>query len=155
MAKRRTQWIDTIETSRPTLAGQALAHIDIVSEADFENLGGGVTIVRIVGEMWFSGPALDDSPTVAWAIWLAAEFSGSGNPDILNNDFFQCQRVMSTGMFLQNGRDDDQYVKMDVDIRGKRKVGQGQALKLSFENFALSGQVFEYAYYLRTLLLLP
>ena len=155
MAKRRTQWIDTIQTARPSVAGLSMSHVDLVSESDFENLGGGVTIVRLVGELWFSGEAVADAPTVAWAIWLAAEYAGSANPTILDNDFFQRQRVMHTGMYFRDGTDDHTWYKKDIDIRGKRKVGQGQALKLSFENFALGAQAFVYGYHIRTLLLLP
>ena len=152
MAKRRTQWSDTVQSTVTAVAGIAQSDETLVTEDEFENVGGGATITRIVGELWIHASLA--APVTGWAIWLKSVYTGATSPDLWDNDTFQREAVMATGWYMSGGHTQERLQRYVIDVRTKRKVGQGRALLLSFQNYIASTTI-QYTFHIRTLLLLP
>ena len=101
MAKRRTQWIDAINSTPTDVAGIINVDEALVSESELENVGGASTITRVVGEIWIH--SLLVVPVAGWTIWLHGVYVGSVTLTLWDIDTFQRQRVMATGWFMAGG----------------------------------------------------
>ena len=155
MARRKTQWIDTVETTIVTVAGAAapgtVSNELILSEAELENVPNS-TLIRVVGTIWYVASA--GAPIVTAALWLAPNYTDSVLPLKWDNDEFQRGSMLWTDLFMSSSSSDDP-VRRTLDIRSKRRMTQGSDLTLSFMNHAVANNDVSIVYHLRCLLLLP
>ena len=49
--RRRTQWIDNLIDTEVLVAGGTISTTTQVSEGELENLGGGMTLIRVIGDL--------------------------------------------------------------------------------------------------------
>ena len=151
MAKRKTHWIDAVQ-SPVSLTQGSISEFTLVTESELENLSAsGLTLVRIVGEMVLTRTS--GAPVTKWAIWIAPNYVGVTLPTIWDEDTYQRARVLHTGIdaFPSNCV---QTHRFTVDVRAQRKVSQGVFINLSFENDSQVG-VMALIYHLRLLFKLP
>lgn len=155
-SRRRTQWIDAIDATGFSVAG-AVAPGTIVSsllvgEAEMENLGGGVTLLRVIGDIW-SRRTAGTAPVMTHTLFLNQAFAGAVDVVDWNNDAFQRRQMLGTWMHIPGT--DVLIVRERVDIRTKRKFGQGERFTLESQNHSVAGNDVFVAFHLRMLLLLP
>ena len=155
-SRRRTQWIDAIDATGFTVAG-AVAPGTIVSsllvgEAEMENLGGGVTLLRTLGDIW-TRRTVGTAPVVTHTLFMNQAFAGATDVVDWNNDAFQRKQMLGTWMHVPGT--DVLIVRERVDIRSKRRLGQGERLTLESQNHSIASQDVFVTFHLRMLLLLP
>ncbi len=154
--RRRTQWIDAINTGPITVLGAiapgTLNEETMVSEGEMENIGGGATLIRTVGEIWTLQSV--GAPAFTHTLFLAQNFVGATFPADWDADAFQRQQVLGTWMGLLDAGSNRSY-RHSIDLRSKRKLTQGLSLTLSTQNHRTAGHDLQYAFHLRMLLLLP
>ena len=154
--RRRTQWVDAILSDVTTIAGAAapgtLVEQSIVTEVEMENIGGGATVIRIIGDIWTLQSA--GAPVVTHTLYLRQEYQGVTSVSDWVNDAFQRTEVMATWMVALDSGSSQAHHTM-VDIRSKRKLRQGISLLLSSQNHRIAGHDATYLFHLRCLLLLP
>ena len=155
-SKRQTQWIDTIQSAVQSIAGAvAPGTIDsnvMILESEAENVGGGGTVSRIVGDIWVARTA--GAPVVTATVMVFDTYVGAALPTDWDNDTFQRRAVMWTAMWVLNSTTDG-FQRRTLDVRTKRKLGQGQRLTLEIQNHGTAGNDAQFAFHLRSLLLLP
>ena len=154
--RRRTQWIDAIDATGFSIAGAAapgtIVSNLLVGEAEMENVGGGATLLRVIGDIWTRRSA-GTAPTVTHTLFMNQAFAGAVDVVDWNNDAFQRPQMLGTWMYVPGT--DVLIVRERVDIRTKRKLMQGNRLTLEFQNHALAGENVFVSFHLRMLLLLP
>ena len=154
-SRRRTQWVDALQTSAQLLPGAVapgtVVDITILSEAEMEELGGGVTLIRVVGHLYCTRTA--GTPAVTGCLWLAPAYAGAVFPVDWTQDEFQ--REANIWSFQYAGNVQSGASRFNIDIRSKRKLGQGKTLQLSLQNHNIAGNDASIFFHLRCLLLLP
>jgi len=146
--RRRTVWKDSI-IANGALAGTTVVANPLLAETDIEGLGSGVTVTRIVGDLFLTY-AVGVANVISGAIWVTPQFGGVGVPALVI-DFFERSRVMWT-MQRQIDLADD-TTRVPIDIRTQRKLGSGVALDLVLDNKSVNALTF--SFHLRALVLLP
>ncbi len=153
--KRRTQWIDSIQSTEFTILGAAApGTVDdrtLLSEAEIENVGGGAVLTRIVGDIALRAAGADTPVTTA-SIMLFSNFVGSTFIVDYDADAFQRQGMLWTRIGLPTAGD---AVRWFVDWRANRKMTQGMTLQLALQNHSVAGIDVEVIFHLRMLILLP
>jgi len=153
VAKRKTQWIDTVNSTANSLVGAAapgtIVNEVILSENELENVPNS-TLIRVVGNLIFARSA--GTPVITAALWLAPNYSGVALPTDWDNDTFQRGSVLWTTMFMDTVG--STTVNHHLDIRSKRRMTQGMDLNLSIQNHSLAGNTVLFSFHLRCLLLL-
>ena len=157
MARRRKfQWVDAIVATPVALVGAAapgtLVSSTIITENELENVGGGATLMRVVGQI-ITGE-LQNKPVVTHTLFVFENYVGSALPADWDNDTFQRAGVLGTWMVFP-GSNTLLTVSTEVDLRTKRKLGQGVTVLLHSQNHAIANQDAEFVFHLRCLLLLP
>ncbi len=154
-SRRRTQWIDAIQTTSVTLSGAAapgtVLDTTMISEAEMENVGGGATLLRTIGDIWTTRVA--GSPVVTHTLFLAQNFPGAVGIADWDQDAFQREQMLAT--WLVTPVQNPNALRTMVDIRSKRKLTQGVTLQLSSQNHSVVGNDVVFAFHLRFLILLP
>ncbi len=155
-SRRRTQWIDAIDSTGFSVAGAAapgtIVSTSLVTEGELENLGGGVTLLRVIGDIWTRRTA-GTAPVITHTLFQRQAYAGQVNPTDWANDEFQ--RVNMLGTWMHVPGTDVLIVRERVDLRTKRKFGQGVALTLETQNHSIANQDVFVTLHLRMLLLLP
>ena len=156
-SRRRYQWIDAIVSSETALVGAAapgtIIEDAIVLESELENIGGGATLMRVVGDIWIRRTA-GTAPIVSHTLFVAQQFVGIVQPTDWVGDTFQNKMVLGTWLSMV-GSTDGLTVHHRVDLRTKRKLGQGVAVLLASQNHSIATNDTAYVFHLRCLLLLP
>ena len=154
-SSRRTQWIDAVETTRVALNGAAapgtINNDILIGENEVENVGGNVTLLRTVGDLWIQRNA--GNAVVTATMFLGQAFAGAVQPTDWNQDAFQRRENLYSWMVVGSASDEGSHIV--VDVRTKRKIGQGQSLYLSLQNHSIAGNDARYAFHFRHLILLP
>jgi len=154
-SRRRYQWIDAIVATEISLLGAAapgtIVNQTLVAEAELENIGGGGTLIRIVGDVYMR-VALGN-PVVTFSIFLAQQFAGAVQPTDWGNDEFQRKQYLGGKMLM--GLQGNENGHWSVDLRTKRKLTQGIAMDVGIQNHATAGNDARVAFHLRMLVLLP
>jgi len=154
MARRRTQWIDAIQSTSVVLAGAAapgtIIEVSLLTEAEIENLGGGVTLLKVIGDVVTQRIA--GAPIVTHTLYVRQQYAGAVGVGDWTNDEFQRLAMLGTWLSAPGANDID---RINIDLRTKRKLGQGVALVFSTQNHSLAGTDANYAFHLRALLALP
>ena len=149
--RRQTQWIDASSTSLVALAGAVapgtIVNETIISEGEFENLGK-LTVTRIVGEIWISRTA--GSPVVTATLLTLENYPGAVFPVDYTPDVWQRPNNMWSAMWHGTSATDGP-MKIPVDVRSQRKMGQGHILILAMQNHSIAGQDAQYTFHLRAL----
>ena len=133
--RRRYQWIDAVDFTQTSTAANALGSFDQVTEAEIENLGGGLVLERIVGNLVVTNGAVGRGQ-YGVAIWMNETYAGATLPTaaaLQQPDFYQRKEMLWTGYgTLQTGADFDFGVPRvhHIDWRSKRKCGQGMKVSL-------------------------
>jgi len=154
--KRRYQWIDSISTDYFVVNGAAapgtISQVNSISEAEIENVGGAMTLIRTVGQILIQ--ELLGVPVVTATLFLQAGFVGSTAPTDWVQDTFQRMNVLGTWL-VGTGSNTNFVHTINVDLRTKRKLGQGVSLDLAIQNHSVATNNISYAYHLRHLVMLP
>ncbi len=155
--RRRYQWIDAIQTSAITLNGAAapgtVSDQTIIGEAELENIGGGATLMRVVGDIWVRRLA-GTAPIVTATLFNLQGYGSAVAPADWQQDEFQ--RTANLGSWLwMVGSTDGLTVHQSIDLRTKRKLGQGILTVLAVQNHSVAGENVSFVFHLRCLLLLP
>ena len=157
MARRRKfQWIDNLNTAPIVVAAGAVSTTTQITEAELENLGGGVTLMRVVGDIIPLCSTVATNGAVTFALFTFEQYTGSVAPtDWSLNDTYQGRRLLGTWLWRADQLANRAGVprSIHVDLRTKRKLGQGIAVSLAVENHA--SQPIDFVAHLRLLLLLP
>jgi len=152
--KRRTQWIDTVQTVAIGIVGAAdpgtVSNRVIVAESELENLGGMATITRVVGTLLVASSA--GFPLVSWVIWTTSSEVSSVRPTDWVQDTYQRQAVMATGMVQPSS--ENPVIHIAFDVRSQRKIGQGRQLELTLQNHSIASNDANFTFHTRVLLLL-
>ncbi len=155
MSRRRTRWVDFVQTDQIALIGAAapgtLNNLEVVSEAELETIGDGATLVRVVGHIFLIRTA--GTPVLTGCLWFADAFVGATRPIDWNQDAFE--RKSNMWSFLYASSVQSNSARFDVDIRTKRKVSAGDTLLLSLQNHSLVNNDVNFVAHLRFLMLLP
>ena len=155
-SRRRTQWIDAIASTSQNINGAAAPGTVfsnlLVGEAEMENLGGGVTLLRVIGDIWTRRIA-GTAPVVTHTLFMNQAFAGAVDVVDWNNDAFQRKQMLGTWMHIPGT--DVLIVRERVDIRTKRRFGQGERFTLESQNHSIAGENVNMTFHLRMLLLLP
>ena len=153
--KRRYQWIDAIQATEIAVVGAAapgtIVNTGIVLETELENVGGGATLIRVVGDIWMR--TLLGVPIATFSLYLQEAYAGAIAPTDWDTDTFQRRDMLGTWMLTAIAGQTLGHVA--VDLRTKRKMGQGVALDLAAQNHSIAGQDMRFVFHLRALLLLP
>ena len=155
--RRRYQWIDAVDFTQTSTAANALGSFDQVTEAEIENLGGGLVLERIVGSLVVTNGAVGRGQ-YGVALWTSETFAGASLPTaaaLQQPDFYQRKEMLWTGYgCVQTGADFDFGVPRvhHIDWRSKRKMGQG--MKISLLVAPVSNAVRS-SFHLRYLFVLP
>jgi len=153
--RRRFQWIDALVSSPIAVAGAAapgtISNQTIISEVELENVGGGATMMRVVGDIILRATA--GNPVFTYALWVFPAYVGSVQPTDWDNDTFQ--RADMLGTWTVQAPVADRISIVRVDLRTKRKLGQGVQVQLAIQNHSIAGNDASIAFHLRSLLLLP
>jgi len=153
--KRQYQWIDAIVADEITLAGAVapgtIVNTTVVSEREMENIGGGGTLIRVVGDVYMRVAV--GNPVVTAALFLQESYASAVAPTDWGNDEFQ--RKAYLGGMLLVGLVGNQLGHWKVDLRTKRKLTQGQQMELATQNHSTAGNDARIAFHLRFLVLLP
>ena len=155
MAKRKTRWVDLVQTTPIVLAGAVapgtINNLVVVSEIELESIGDGATLIRTVGHLFAVRNA--GTPVLTGMLWFADAFVGATRPTDWDQDAFERKSNMWSFLYssaVQSGSGRD-----DIDIRTKRKVSPGQTLLLSLQNHSTAGQDVQVVLHMRFLFLLP
>ena len=153
--RRRFQWIDAIQTTEVVLNGAAapgtIINETILSEAELENVGGGGTLIRVVGDIQVKRTL--GTPVITASLFVREAYAGSVSPSDWTADTFQRRDMLGTWMFGGNVNTAAMY--RVIDLRTKRKLGQGVDVLLAFQNHSVAGSDATYWFHLRALLMLP
>ena len=156
-SRRRYQWIDAIVTTEVALVGAAapgtIIEEAILLETELENIGGGGTLIRVVGDIW-ARRTQGTAPILTSTLFVAQQHVGVVQPTDWVQDTFQNKFVLGTWLGMV-GSTDALTVHFKVDLRTKRKLGQGVAVFMAMQNHSLANQDIAYVFHLRCLLLLP
>ena len=155
MARRRTQWIDAIQSSFVVLAGAVapgtVIETSLLTEAEIENLGGGLTLLKVIGDIVAVRTA--GTPVLTFTLYFRQQYAGAvGVPD-WDNDAFQ--RKAMVGTWMTTVQVQDATARLPIDLRSKRKIGQGVSLVLAAQNHSAAANDANYAFHLRALVALP
>ncbi len=148
---RRTQWIDSLITTPQTVAATAVSTNAVVTEAEIENLGGGTTLVRVIGDIVMARTA--STPVASANLYIQDTYLGSAAPTSWVQDTYQRQNLLWTRLWFGTSAIVQDQMPMWVDLRSKRKVTQGQLVNLAIENYGDGALTF--VMHLRCLFLLP
>ncbi len=154
MSKRKWQWIDNIESALISVGATSIVNTTQVSEAEIENLGGAMTLTRVVGTIC---PVAGSTPSarLSYALHVLQSYAGAVAPTSWVNDTFQRLDMLGcwwwTGAGVASGPGIPRAIH--VDLRTKRKIGQGVQIELAVENFG--GFTCTYTSHLRFLMQLP
>ena len=155
-ARRRTQWIDIIASDLATIAGAAapgtIVQTNVLLESELEELHGGATLIRIIGDIWTVQSA--GAPVITHSLLMLQNYTGAVAPTDWANDEFQRHEMIGTWMIVMDSGSTIAHHTM-VDLRSKRKMRQGMALTLQSQNHRVAGHDATFALHLRCLLLLP
>ena len=153
--KRRYQWIDSVVSTEVAVAGAAapgtVVSTGVVLEQELENIGGGATLIRVVGDLWLRNNA--GVTVTTQTLYILQAFVGGVSPTDWTNDTFQRKDMLGTWMTYMTAA--EPVVHHKIDLRTKRKVGQGVAIDLATQNHSLGGNDISFVFHLRALLLLP
>ena len=155
--RRRAQWIDAIDTTfnNTVLAGAAapgtIVNTTILSEAELENIGGGGTLIRTIGEIIVRRTA--GAPVITCALFMAQNFTGAVAPTDWDADTFQREQQLGSWMVAADST--LSFVRLAIDLRSKRKLTQGMTMQLAAQNHAVAANDASLIYHLRCLVLLP
>ena len=154
-SRRRFQWIDVVQTTLQAVAGAVapgtVADDSTILESEIENVGGALTLIRTVGDILVRRTA--GTPIATCTLYVAQAFTGAGRIADWDNDAFQRMQVLGTWLTL--GDSIQNLYPIRVDLRTKRKLGQGELVILSIQNHSTAGNDFSYVYHLRHLVMLP
>ncbi len=157
MTRRKTQWIDNIATAAQSVSSGSVTNSTEISEAEIENVGGGATLIRVVGDICPVTTSTATTGSVTFALWLFAQYTGAVAPTLAAwalNDTYQRKYLLGTWMWRPAGVVGAGIPRsLHIDLRTKRKLGQGLALTLSIGNH--TGASMSFTSHLRYLLLLP
>ena len=157
MARRRkTQWIDGLVTSNVAVAGAAapgtVVDTTMLAEAELENIGGGGTLIRVVGDLIFRRTA--GAPVVTAVLFVAQNYVGAVNPTDWDVDAFQ--REENLGSWMSAGMDTTlSWDRHHIDLRTKRKLTQGVTVQLAVQNHSVAANDLNFNCHFRFLILLP
>ncbi len=122
MAKRKTQWIDTILTTPSAIPGAVdpgtVQDNVILSETELENVPNS-TLIRVVGSITVARTA--GSPVLSFALWLSPNYEGIALPGDWRNDEFQRGSILWTHLFFASGSVEG-LERVRLDIRSKRRM---------------------------------
>jgi len=153
--RRKTQWIDSIQSTYVTLAGAAgvgtIVSSTLLTEDELENVGGGATLIRIIGDIWTQQTAA--SPIVTHTVFQQPNYPGATAPVDWLEDAFQRKQMLGTYMVAPDAALTNIHTKLD--LRTKRVMTQGIALTLESQNHTPAGNDSRFAFHFRMLLLLP
>ena len=156
MSRRRTQWIDAIVSTGQTIAGAAapgtIVANTIISETEMEQYGGAATLIRVIGDIFTRRAA--GVAVITHTLFLLENYAGATAPTDWANDEFQRKDVLGNYMAVLPS-DSSGMVHERIDLRTKRKLGQGQSLQLASQNHSIAGQDAVLYFHLRCLVLLP
>ncbi len=155
--RRRYQWIDAIQTTAVALVGAAapgtVSDQTIIGEAELENIGGGATLLRVVGDIWLRRTQ-GTAPVVTGTLFNLQGYGSAVAPIDWQQDEFQ--RTANLGSWLwMVGSTDALTIHQSIDLRTKRKLGQGILTVLAMQNHSIATNDAEFVFHLRCLLLLP
>ena len=158
MARRRKfQWIDAIQSTLFNVVGAAapgtVVSNAIVAETEVENVGGGATLMRVVGDIFWRSTA--GTPVATATLFLFQPYLGAARPTDWDNDTFQRATVLGTWMAATVTGGSETMTHTRIDLGTKRKLTQGMELDLEIQNHSTAGNDFAVAFHLRALLLLP
>ncbi len=154
--RRRFQWIDSITSGYVALAGAVapgtIVNSAIITEAELENVGGGATLIRVVGDIITQ--EVVGVPVVTHTLFIQQAFAGAGFPADWDGDTFQRADVLGTWM---HGPCSNTLftVHERIDLRTKLKLGQGIELDLASQNHSVATNDAIFIFHLRFLLMLP
>ena len=154
--RRRTQWIDALATTEIAVAGGAIDNTTQVSEAELENMGGGMTLVRVIGDILprvcASGGAVVQA---TFNLFVFEPYAGGVAPTAWDVDTYQRKSLLGTWMWRDGGVANQLGAprSIHVDLRTKRKIGQGERIELATATGGTGG--VSYFSHLRFLFLLP
>ena len=152
--KRRTQWIDAIQATAIAVNGAAapgtINEQAILTEGELENLGGGATLLRLVGDIWIRSSA--GNSVITTSFYLNQQYAGAASVADWNQDAYQ--RLAYLGGYMTEATV-GLTQRVMVDLRTKRKMGQGIALTMAFQNHNIGGNDARVIFHVRALLMLP
>ncbi len=154
--RRKTQWIDALSSTEVAVAGGAISNVTQVTEAELENLGGGMTLVRVIGDILprvrASGGAVVQA---TFNLFMFEPYAGGVQPTVWDIDTYQRRSMLGTWMWRDAGVANQAGVprSIHVDLRTKRKIGQGERIELATATTGTGGVSF--FSHLRFLFLLP
>ena len=153
-SRRRFQWIDNIEQDVLSIAAGAVLNTDQVSEAEIENLGGAMTLTRVVGSIT---PLSGATPTARFslALFVFNTYVGAVPPTDWVNDTFQRSNLLGAWWWSSAGVASGAGIprSFQIDLRTKRKLGQGVKIVLAVQNHG--GATGTYTSHFRFLMQLP
>ena len=156
--RRRYQWIDAVDLdiTTNTVAAGAVRNSDVVSEAELENLGGGMTLQRIVGRIVIvDGDATPSS--FALALFMQPTYAGATLPtDWTVPDTYQSKNVLWSDVGRSEGLGANRLCvprTYPMDWRSARKMSQGFKIVLAVDNAFLG--IVRMGFHLRFLFQLP
>ena len=156
--RRRYQWIDAIEfTNAASVAANGLGNADIVSETEIENLGGGITLERIVGSIIVTAGSVGRAQ-YAVALMVIETYAGATLPNVASfntPDLYQRKdNLWSSHGRIETSQDFAFGVPrtFQIDWRSRRKMSQGQKITLFVQP---QSNAVRYTYHLRMLFALP
>ena len=82
--RRRFQWVDAIEATYIAIAGAVapgtIVTNTIITEAELENVGGGATLIRVVGDIVTQETV--GVPVVTYTLAIMEQFAGATSPNL-------------------------------------------------------------------------
>ena len=154
--RRRTQWIDALSSTEVVVAAGAIDNTTQVSETELENMGGGMTLLRVIGDILprvrASGGAVVQAQ---FTLFVFEPYAGGVAPTAWDVDTYQRKSMLGTFMWRDAGVANQAGVprSIHVDLRTKRKIGQGERIELATSTTGTGGT--SYFSHLRFLFLLP
>ena len=155
-SKRRTQWIDAVQSTQVNVAGAAapgtVVDTSIIGEAELENLGAqGLTLIRVIGDLWFRRTA--GTAVLSAALWDAPNYAGAVWPTDWVQDTYERRANLGSWSIWVSSVYEVHHIK--VDLRTKRKMSSGNSIVLSLQNHSIAGNDAQAMWHLRALVLLP
>ncbi len=152
--KRRYQWIDAFQDGVTTVTTGAIVNQTVVSEAELENVGGAATLIRVVGTILPLAAATASARGV-FVLFVLQTYGGAVAPTVWNNDTFQRKQNLGSWFWRDAGIASQPGIPrvISIDLRTKRKLGQGEAITLATQNSG-SGQSLSFSFHIRALLLI-
>lgn len=159
--RRRLRWYD-IAANRTVLAsaaGGSIAQEILLTETQIEELGGGMTLMRIIGDIYLSrvgtAPVVQMVIVAQHAQAAASKVAGYYGPANVEDNAEEMgtlwNRLWADVDLSFSG------THVPVDIRRRIKLQQGMEVALYLENWTLSAAAdnASYLYHLRCLVALP